>query len=170
MKLWNLTCQSMEIIQCGISWKRQVVEWNGWKFRTCSPRNLHVGYFSGQAIWAKFPMLRYSNDYISNSFHPISTKLYGKLVNHGDIQAISFFSCPPQIEKKYDILIFCQYRTICSWKFQYATPPTVFIQLSIKFHKDIGYHGGRQDVTFLFESVKKLWNFDILTWESIEKS
>ncbi len=46
-----------------------------------------------------------------------------------------------------------------------------FHPMSVKCHEDIGYHGRIQAITFLGNrpSLKKLWHFKILTWESMGK-
>ncbi len=71
-----------------ITWKRLIVEQNGWKFGTRGPRSCKclVRFISNSlsSVWhysvhfAKFPMLRFPKGYWCYSFHPISTKFYRK--------------------------------------------------------------------------------------------
>ena len=55
-------------------------------FRSFGAQNLNIGNLS-----AKFPMFRFSMGYSCRSFHPISTKLYGKQGNLEVIQAVTFW-------------------------------------------------------------------------------
>ena len=91
-----------KIMKCAISWKQLTVEQNGWKLGTCGPRNsiCRVLFRSGHlsSVWGhsvhvpKFPMLRLSKGYCCHSFHPISTKLYGKYGNHGGYRILPFLA------------------------------------------------------------------------------
>ncbi len=92
--------------KCGISQKRMIVEQNGREFGTrCTtvyicrvllmPDSLSLVW--GHSVhFAKFPMLRFSEGYISPSFHSISTKFYCKYVGHEGIQAVTVFGDLPK--------------------------------------------------------------------------
>ncbi len=91
-ELWNFNMRANgKIVKCAIFWKWLTVEQNRWKCGTHSPRNSICSALSGSghlsSAWGhsvhfpKFPMLRFSKGYCCHSFHPISTKLYGK---HGN--------------------------------------------------------------------------------------
>ena len=58
---------------------------------------------------------------------------------------------------------------IWGWKFQNATPPTVFTSYQPNFMRTLGYYGAIQAITFLANppSFKNLCHFEILTWESM---
>ena len=112
--LWNFNMGvNGKIITSAIYWKRLVVERNGWKFGTRSPRNSirRVLFGSGHlsSVWghsvhfAKFPVLRFSKGHCCYTFHPISTKLYWKHGNKGKIQDITFLAIC-QILKVYGTL------------------------------------------------------------------
>ncbi len=95
--LWNFNMGvNGKFVNCAVSGKRLTVEWNGWKFGNRSPiQGISRGFDWGlghSVHFAKFTMLRLSNGYCSHSFHPISTKLYGKNGNYGGIGAITFFA------------------------------------------------------------------------------
>ncbi len=70
--LWNFEIwhgSQWEIIKCGISWKRLIVEQNEWKFGTRGPRKCicrllfrsgHLSSVWGHSVhFAKFPMLKF---------------------------------------------------------------------------------------------------------------
>ena len=90
-----------KILKCGMSWKRLIVERNGWKFGTrgttvhiyrvlLMPNSLSLVW--GHSVhFAKFPMLRFSKAYCSPSFRLISTKFYYKYGGHKGIQAVTVF-------------------------------------------------------------------------------
>ncbi len=102
MALWNFNMGvNGKILKCGISWKRLIVERNGWKFgtrgTTVNIYKVHLMPDSLSLVWghsmhlAKFHMLKFSKGYCSYSFNSISTKLYCKYVGHDGIQAATVF-------------------------------------------------------------------------------
>ncbi len=103
-----------KILKCTTSWKRLAIERNEWKFGTCSPLKCvcrvlfvssHLSSVLGHSVhFAEFLMFRFSKGYCC-SFHPISTKLYGKHDNQGGIVAITLLVIC-QILKFYGILKF----------------------------------------------------------------
>ncbi len=116
--LWNFNMGvNGKIMKCAIPWKWPTMERNGWKFGTRSLRNslCRVLFRSGHSssLWghsvhfAKFPMLRLSKGCRSYSFHPISTKLYGKHGNQGGMQVITFFGDLPKIKNFMALWISC---------------------------------------------------------------
>ena len=91
-----------KILKCAISWKRLIVEQNGWQVGNrglmyCMCRVLFMSD-SLSSVWchsvhrAKFLMLGTSKDFSSHSFHSISTKLYGKYGNQWGVQATALLA------------------------------------------------------------------------------
>ena len=87
-----------KILKCKRSLTRLIEERNGWKSGICSVQKckckvLFIVWFfefslgSFRAL-SKFPMAKFLKGY-SQSFHPISTKFYGKYGNQRGIQAIT---------------------------------------------------------------------------------
>ncbi len=72
-------------------------------------------------VLCKFPMLRFSKGYSSRSIYSILTKLYGKYDSQGEYRLFLFWW-----SAKFK-------KMLCHWKFQNATPPTVFIQSAPNF-------------------------------------
>ena len=64
---------------------------------------------------------------------------------------------------------FCEHRTIWGWKFQNATPPTVFIWFEPNFMISKAVIGKYtvMDILAICQNLKILWQFEILTCESI---
>ncbi len=129
-----------KILKCWISWKRIIIEINGWKFGSRGPRNctcwvLFVSHFFTLVMeacifdrFAKFLMLRFSG-YGSHSFHWVAAKLYGKYGGQGRIQAIP----------------------VARWATLYET---------------IAHHEGMQAISFLgnhpsLKNFEVLWNFNM---------
>ncbi len=148
MALWNFNMGvNGEILRCGISWKRLIVERRGWKFGTRRPRNIMCSVFSGQfctVSFAKFLMLRFSQGCCSHSFHPISTKLHGKHGIQGAIQAVTFFfflgggGDIPKLKIWWHFEIF--ENSHMGLEISKCYFPYSFHLISAKLHEDIGYH------------------------------
>ena len=113
--------------------------------------------------FAKISDLRFSKGYCSHSFHPVSTKLYGKHGNHGGIQAVSSFGDPPKIKNFMKCLLTQNHMglEIPKGYSSYTVYP-----MSIKLHEDIGYHRQIQTIALLgnqpsFKSFVALWKFNM---------
>ncbi len=87
--------------------------------------------------FAKSPMLRFSKGYCSDSFHPISTKLYGKYGNHVGIQAITFLATC-QIQFFYGTLTFLLTQDHMGLEISKRYSFCSFFPTSAKLHGGIG--------------------------------
>ena len=124
--------------------------------------------------FAKFQIPWFSKHYSFSSFHHILTKLHTKYHNLGLIQTITFFGNLPKIKNSMPL-----------WWFFFSTQdhmgPDIFkTLLLLQFSSDAsqtlwehylpwwntGYHFSWQLAKFF---QKKIWHFEILTWESIGK-
>ncbi len=153
-----------KIVKCAIYWKRLVVERNGWKFGSRGRRKVmcrvlvvsgHLSSICGHSVrYANFLILTFSKGYCSHSFHPISTKLYGKHGNQGESGGIQVFGDLPNWKKLMVVRIFCQHRTICGSKILKRCSSHSFDPISAKRYEDLCYHGGIQAVTFSWQSAK----------------
>ncbi len=88
--LWDFNMAvNEEILKCGMSWKRLIVEQNR--------QNLGLAVLCAEYVWwfhslgsflghfAKYLMLRFSKGYCSHIFKAIWTKIYCKYVAHKGI-------------------------------------------------------------------------------------
>ena len=148
-------------LKCGISQKQLIVEQNGRTFGTRGTTvyfwclvPCHSGHF------AKFQIALFSKHNSFNSFHQISTKLHTNYHNQGLLNIVYyrwFFG--------WSLKFLLTQGLIWGWKFQNATPPTVFIWCQPHFMKTLSYHGGRQAITFLGNLPSFyffLWHFETL--------
>ncbi len=86
------------ILKCGISWKRLLIEQSGWKLGTGGPGEciFHVWFFvfrlGSIGAFCKISNVKISKRYCSHIFHPISSNIYAKYSNQGKIQAVHFLA------------------------------------------------------------------------------
>ncbi len=111
-----------------------------------------------------------SKRYSSSSFHPISTKLYGKYGFQGGIQAITLFGDMPNHKKNYDTFKFLTQDHMCQ-DISKRYPPKVFIRSQPNVMRILATMLKYRPLFFLaFGHVLKiLWQFEMLTWKSMGK-
>ncbi len=148
------------IVKYAIPWKRLAV------VGTHGPRNCIYRVLLGQVISVQFGVIRctlqnfrpmFSKGYCCHSFHPISTKLYGKHSNQGSIQVITFSGYLPKITTLMPHFDFF----VNTGPYMYGAAS--FKTMPGKFYESIGRHPGIQVVTFfaIDQVLKKLWHFEI---------
>ena len=155
---------------------------NGRKFGTHSPMNCicrvlfmtdSLSSLWGHSVYlARLPMWRFSKGYCSHSFHPFSTKLYGKYGHQGGIQAITFWPSAKFTKKNYGTLKFLLTQNHVVLEISKCYSPVVFIWFQPNFMRTLAIIMECSLLLFLEigRVLKLLWHFEILACESMGKS
>ncbi len=158
-----------------------IAERNGRKLGTRGPRvyicRILFASDSLSSVWghsvhfAKFAILRFSKRYCFYSFYPFSTNFMESVVIRGNAGYCVFRRAAIFLKIKYGTLK-------CFLTHDYMGLEISKRYFSLLFQPNFtgtlpAMGGNRLLLSFVisrFDSIKILWRFEILTWESIEKS
>ncbi len=117
--------------------------------------------------FATFPILRFSKHYsFVTVFIRIQPNFIQSIIIGANIYSLLLFGDQPKVKNYIALCNVCQYNTLGDWKFQNATPPTVFISCQPNFMRTLATMVEYRLLLFLaigqsFKHFVALWNFNM---------